>query len=269
MKKITLLIVSFLMISCNTVSTYYQIYKTKSETVKTLDNNISFFEDNNCKIEYNLWANYGNAGFTFYNKTNENIYLLLDESFYVINDKAYDYFQNRIFTNSNLVSSLSAKTVATSKIGVLSTGFSTSKVITNSSSSAIAVTEAKIIVIPPKALKSISEFDINQTIYRDCDMLRFPSSKQTSSKTFSEATTPLKFYNSITYKIGNNDTKIKVKNDFYVSEISNYSENEIFQLEKNIYCNKWDGTRSWVLKNMSTNQFYIKYIKYEGASQKY
>lgn len=81
---------------------FHQIYDAQSDTVKFSESNtVMTYEDPNCRIEYNLWSENGNAGFTFYNKSDEVIHLLLNQSFYVLNGMAYDYFQDRIFTNGS------------------------------------------------------------------------------------------------------------------------------------------------------------------------
>ena len=266
MKKITTLLLLCLFVSCNTVSTYYQVYKTKSETVKPTGNSI-VFEDANCKISYNLWANAGNAGFNFFNKTNETIYLLLDESFYVINDNAYDYYQNRIFSNSTNSTLVTTKTSGLSSFGRLSFSSYNSNSVASNSTKGVQTIEPKVVAIPSKTTKTVSEFTINQTLFRDCDLLRFPTSKQTSSKSFSEQTSPIRFYNTITYKIG--DKINKVKNDFYVSEISNISEKDIFTNQKNEFCNQKGGGTINVFKDNTPDKFYITYTKTQNDSWKY
>ncbi|NNT71678.1 hypothetical protein HKT18_05550 [Flavobacterium sp. IMCC34852] len=266
MKKITSLLLLCLLASCNVVTTYYQIYETKSETVKASGNAI-VFEDNNCKISYNLWSESGNAGFNFHNKTSEVIYLQLDESFYVINDKAYDYYQNRIFINSSNTASKTTKTTGFSQLGWLAlSGYNSTTLATNSTSG-VEVIEVKSIAVPPKTSKTISEFNINQTVIRDCDLLRFPSSKQTSTKTFSEQSTPIRFYNSITYKLG--DKVNKVKNDFYVSQITNIASKDAVKLEKNAFCNQKNGGETSVFKDSSPAKFYVTYTKTQADTWKY
>lgn len=267
MKKITLFVLLCFLTSCKTTSTYYyQVYKTKSETVKPSGNTI-VFEDNNCKISYNLWAENGNAGFTFYNKTNEVIYLLLDESFYIINGSAYDYYQNRIFTNSNNTATKTSKTTGFSQLGWLSLSSYTSNTVATNSTSGVQIVEAKVVAIPSKSSKKVSEFNINQTIIRDCDLLRFPTSKQTSNKGFSEDSSPLKFYNIITYKLG--DKTNKVKNDFYVSEITNIADKDAFRQEKNTFCDQKGGGVTNVFINSAPDKFYLTYTKTQADTWKY
>ncbi|MFC4739032.1 hypothetical protein ACFO3U_03405 [Flavobacterium ponti] len=269
MKKISFFLFGLLLISCNTTKTYFQVYKTESQTVKKTNTNSIVFEDNNCTISYNLWQNNGNAGFSFFNKTDETIYLLLDESFYVINGNAYDYFQNRVFVSSNSSTSQQTSSVSYGKIGFLQISNYASKSLINNSTNGTEVFESKVVAVPPKASKSISEFIINETIFRDCNMLRFPSSKQTSSKSFTESASPLKFYNSICYKIGEKETKIKVKNDFYVSEITNLSENEIMTTQKDQFCDQRGANPVKVFKDNSPDKFYVQYIKSQMDTWKY
>lgn len=259
MRKITSLLLLSLLVSCKTVGTYYyQVYKTKSEAVKSADNAM-VFEDANCKISYNLWAENGNAGFSFYNKTNEVVYLQLDESFYVLNGKAFDYYQNRIFSNSSNTALKTTKTSGFSQIGWLALSAYTSNTLSTNSTSGIEVVEAKIIAIPPKTSKTVSEFNINQTLIRDCDLLRYPTSKQTSSKPYTEANSPFRFYNLISYKIG--DKKSTVKNDFYVSEIMNIADKDAYRQEKNTFCNQKGGSLLNVFKESGPDKFYISYTK--------
>lgn len=267
MKKITTLVLLCFLASCNTVSTYYQVYKTKSETVKPTGNSIAF-DDSNCRVTYNLWSENGNPGFTFYNKTNEVIYIQLDESFYVINDKAYDYYQNRIYTNSSNSALVTTKSSGFSAFGKLSLLSSyASNTIASNSSNGVETIEAKVVAIPPKTNKNISEFNVNKTIIRDCDLLRFPTSKQTSSKAFSEDTSPLRFYNIITYKLG--DKINKVKNDFYVSEVTNIAENDAFKEEKNAFCNQKGGGITNVFMYSGPDKFYLTYTKKQTDTWKY
>jgi hypothetical protein len=225
------------------------------------------FEDTNCKISYNLWSNKGNAGFSFFNKTNEVIFLQLDESFYVINGNAYDYYQNRIFLSSSNTATKTTKTSGYSQLGLLSLATYATNTVATNSTNGIETIEAKIIAIPPKTSKTVSEFDINQTLFRDCDLLRFPSSKQTSTKSFSDETTPLKFYNTISYKVG--DKVNKVKNDFYVSEISNFAEKDIINKQKKQFCNQKYGEIINVFKDNTPDKFYVTYIKLQTDSWKY
>src|SRR5690606_36493251 len=102
MKRLLFLIFGAVLMSSCAGTQFYQIYDAQSDMVKFSDNSsVMTYEDSNCRINYNLWSENGNAGFTFYNKSDEVIHLLLDQSFYVLNGMAHDYYQDRIFSNGN------------------------------------------------------------------------------------------------------------------------------------------------------------------------
>jgi hypothetical protein len=85
--------ISILFSSCVTTS-FYQVYKTAhSDKIKLEESNL-VYEDDNCKVFYNLWTEGGDIGFKFYNKSDKNIYLNLEESFFVFNGYANNYFKN-------------------------------------------------------------------------------------------------------------------------------------------------------------------------------
>lgn len=266
MKKLFLLLSFVLLCSCNTVKTYYQVYKTESKTVIPNGNSIAF-EDANCIISYNLWAENGNAGFSFYNKTDEVAYLLLDQSFYVINGNAYDYYQNRVFISSSNSTTVTSKSSGVTLLGRLSFNSISSNTVALNHSNGVETHEAKVIAIPPKSTKTVSEFNINQTIFRDCDLLRFPTTKEDSNKSFNQENSPLKFYNSISYKIG--EKVNKVKNDFYVSNIKNIASKDAFKQEKNTFCNQKGGGTVSVFKDSAPNKFYLIYTKTQIDTWKY
>lgn len=108
---------------------FYQVYKVFPDSDIELKSNFLVYEDGNCKVSYNLWSKNGNIGFNYYNKTDNDIYLNLDKSFFIINGLSYQYYQNRTFTSSTSYglstneSSLAAKQVT----GLNNTGFSTSQ----------------------------------------------------------------------------------------------------------------------------------------------
>lgn len=102
MKALLISSVLFTAILSSCVSnSYYQVYKV-SPIGKTMKSDSSLvYEDNNCKISYNLWKDGGDMSFYFHNKTEDNIYLDLGESFFVLNGISYDYFKDRTFASTS------------------------------------------------------------------------------------------------------------------------------------------------------------------------
>ena len=251
-------------ISCGT--NFYQVYQTQSESVKTKTGNVLSYENEHCRVDYDLWAENGNIGFTLYNKTNETIRLQLDESFYVMNGVAYDYFQNRTFiSGNNSVVSKSAG-VGFGRYGVINTFSST---IVDSKTNGVEITESKIISIPPKTAKRISEYDIIRSLYRDCDLLRFPSARKVRTKSFTVDNSPLKFYNAISYTVGSNEVHQKITNDFYVTGITNYPEKELLKSVRLEFCGEKDPIARKVLTGAAADKFYLKYQKKESDNRKH
>ena len=288
MKRFLFLIAVCTLLSSCAPTTYFQMYHTQPVTDITIRDNCMVYEDENCEILYNFWKEYGEIGFVFYNKTTENIYLHLDECFYIENGGAYDYYRNRVYTNSksyvtstqltNINSSYLTKSNATAnanyyQIGAYGTGnaygnqttykngyiYGSTGTITNTTSNSVSIAEKRIICIPPRTSKIITEFEIKNSIYRSCDIYRNPGRKDPHSVTFSKNNSPLIFGNRIAYSIGNGEELIRVENEFYVSKISNYSSQDITKLEKVEECGRKKDKEVRVFKESGPNQFYIQY----------
>jgi len=257
-----------LLSSCATTS-FYQVYNVKpnQETITKTDN--LFFEDENCKISYNLWANGGNIGFDIYNKTDEKIYVNLNESNFILNGFAYDYYKNRTFTTSESKSASASKTstgsVAVTGINVYN-NIQTNQVKSSSSANisssvgyAVTIKEDSIICVPAKTTKRISEYSINNTLIRNCDLFKYPSRKTIKTKSYSIEQSPIVFSNIITYEI--KGERVKVENEFYVSEIVNYPSTEFFEYKYDEYCGQKSMSKTKYYKFYDTDKFYIKYSK--------
>lgn len=262
----TLVIV--LMSSC--AETFYQVYKAVPSNNIQKSNGTLVYEDDNCSIIYSLWAEYGSMSFRFYNKTDENIFLNLGESFFIQNGLAYDYFQNRTYTNTTTTEALATESGTASKsvtgLNYLNL-FQTNRL---SSSSAVGVASSKgysigtfeeeVICIPAKSSKIISEFSINEILYRDCNLLRYPSNKkQIRTIKFTSEDSPLKFSNRLVYFVGKEGNPIKLENLFFITEITNYPEDEISEYKNEEFCGEKGDISIRSFKEISPDKFYIKY----------
>lgn len=143
-----------------------------------------------------------------------------------------------------------------------------------SSSSSLEVTEQPIIAIPPRSSKIIAEYSISDKLFVDCDLVRYPSDK--TSMSFSVETSPLVFENYITYNFGEDTEDVVVRNEFYISSVTNYTEPEIFEYveRENKPCQNVtdDDTKKYqtkypvkvydsVLKINANSSFYLTYKK--------
>src|SRR5690349_13929936 len=180
-----LLISVSLFTSCTPIrQTYYQVYKTENTSKLIKKESLLIFEDDNCKISYDLWKKGGDIGFNFYNKTEKNIYLNLDECFFILNGVANNYFRNREFTystSSGATSSRSTKATksvtGTNYLNLIQTNLvSATNSIGLMTSAGFATTfhEERVICIPPKSSKDIQEYVVTQALYRDCELFKYP-----------------------------------------------------------------------------------------------
>lgn len=284
MKKLIVLC-SVLLTSCS-IPIFYQVYKTTPCENEKVENSGYVYEDANCMVFYDFWEKGGDIGFRLYNKTNENIYLNLEECFFVRNGIARDYYLNRSWGNSSSVG------VSTSTSFSYSNSYSSSKsetrydysdlLKTNSSSTSnstqnslsagsmnvsgrsVTYQEKNVICIPPQTSKRIQEYAINKTLYRFCELILYPGKKQIDTLRFTLFDSPIVFGNRIAYMVGNSDSLIRFENNFYVSEISNYPENEVIGYELDSFCKDdyfSNGEYIYVFKHESPLFFYHKYNK--------
>ena len=150
-----------------------------------LKENLLVYEDENCKVSYNLWNEGGNIGFQFFNKKDKNIYLNLEESFFILNGVSYNYYRNRVFTNSTRSGTLASRgrTASKSVTGINYLDLLQTNTITatntvelmSSSGFSVSFNEEKICCIPSKTSKIISEYNINEKLFSDCSLFKYPS----------------------------------------------------------------------------------------------
>lgn len=284
MKKLIILS-SVLLTSCVS-STFYQVYQTNSYGNETIEATGYVYEDANCKLYYDFWGISGDIGFFLYNISDENIYVNLAECFYVCNGAAYDYYLNReygkntsvttsspsskteydnIIALSNLTNSIITAIAASQGVPIntsnnyISTNYSQN---TSVSQKSITYHEKNIICIPPKSYKRISEYSINDVIYRYCDLLLYPNKKQIDTLTFTLLNSPIVFGNRIAYTKGNSDSLIRFENNFFVSAICNYPESEIKKYEIDTFCgeSQFGSEYKAVITIQSPLMFYNTYM---------
>jgi len=218
------------LISCETtyqsttyqVTTYYQIYQIKpiSEDIKVYENTM-VYEDDNCTIMYDFWGEYGNIGFTIYNKNSEELYLHLDKCFYINNGAAYDYYKY----NDMMV-------------------------------------ERKTICVPSKSIKRIEEAEsttINIVLYQNCDLNYKGFVKVNNSVSFNQYDSPYVFSNKLAYSTGDSEEIHRIKNEFYVSKITNFSSDDITTYVDIFDCVSRERKSISVIKEEGPDKFYIKY----------
>jgi len=220
----------------------YQVFQMKSETVQSHADNLKY-NNEDCSVIYNLWGANGNPGFTIYNHTDENIYIDLNQTHFIRNGVAYDYFLNREYQtgHSNTIGVSTSKSMqgtfynygafVNPHIGDApsyqkSASVSASNAVTNSKS--ITYKEKDIICIPPKSSKSFFEYIITDKAYFDCDLVRQPKDMHMKKLQFVEENTPLMFSNVIAYQKDGDSAYNYIENKFYVESIEVLKTKDMF-----------------------------------------
>lgn len=103
-KYFLLLIVSLLFTSCKS---YIQIYDVDSTSAKT-SNEQFVFENEDCKLTYNFWEEWGNASMVFTNKTDKNLFVSLSQSSYIFNGFSSSFYKG--VDDHVIISKLTSKT---------------------------------------------------------------------------------------------------------------------------------------------------------------
>ena len=272
MKKL-LLLTPLMLVSCNSI--YYQVHQVKPENSMTIRDNALVYEDENCIASYNFWNEEGgDVGFMLYNKSDVNIYVNLEECFFVFNGIAYDYYKNRTFTSSRQVaaSSSASKSFAAAITSVpeyqfkknpdmvqAAAGVTSTTGVVSSSGVSVSYEEEKVICVPPRSTKRIAEYVVNKTLIRDCDLYRHPNKSQIKSLTFSKESSPFVFENRVVYWAGSNDGPIRFDNKFYIAEITNYPEKEIVEWRYDSFCGQRSQQTKLYFKAVYPDRFFIKY----------
>ena len=217
--------------------TCYQVFSTKPTTENIVVKEESMlYSDDVCAISYNFWQNGGNPGFLVFNKTNEKLYINLKESFFTLNGIAYDYYEKGSSFSAYSHTRTKAKTKSSSDIerkafAIIKVGQISSNIKSDSYSEMHIVgsqtANIDIVCIPPHSAKPIAKFAIAS----------YPIHKKTKEVKYSDADTPIKFANYISYYTESNKEKpTLVKNEFYVDKTSgtlyamkkSYKPNEFF-----------------------------------------
>lgn len=252
---------------------FYQVYSVEFDNELKLDKKLIVYEDTNCVISYNLWDDRGNPGFTFFNRTDSIIILKLDHSFFIKNQKAYPYYLQRTYTKSN---SIEKSKSSSSKGSVSLTGVNyydyiqTNRIDIEKNEGVkmvrgneLSYNEFNYVIIPPKASREIYEYKISSSLYRDCDLFKYPKRKQVNIIKFDSIDTPLYFRNHIEYKAYATGIVHIVDNEFWVQSVTNLPEKGVILMRKDAFCGQSSKDKKKYFKSYGPNQFYIKYTKKE------
>ena len=247
MKSLNLALLAFSaagLMSCTTL--YYQVAQTKplnqSVIKSTNDDSGYFYEDQNCLIEYDFWAEKGDAGFTVQNKTDQILYILKDKTFFIKNGVSHTYYEGHIWVDASSTNTMKA----------VQTQTQTQRV------------EQPILAIAPHARAHVGVFVIDSHVIVDCDLARKPQKNKPVTIGFSEENTPIIFGNIITYRVGDEGKEKMVENMFYTSRVTNYHKDDLITTEYRENCANVSDMKKVpvpVIRFAPSNGYYIKYMK--------
>ena len=252
--------------SCN--PNFFQVYEVKSNALKQSDNSL-VYENEDLKVMYNLWSEGGSMNFIVQNKTNRDLFLDMGQSFFIFNGEAFDYFQNREYTNT-----VTTTTSASYSLSLFSStaGFwpntylvpntqSLMAKVMKGSSKAVTTKEKEIVCIPANSFKTINGQTVYQQYLRMCNnKVDYPSHSAVVA-TFSESSSPIKFRNRISYSFDENGSDLRqIENDFYLSCITNYSKwDAVESVKEKEGCSKIVSKKTYYFKIGGPNKFYKSY----------
>ncbi len=257
MKKIVLLLVLASLFSCK--DTYYQLYNITSKDVKNENNNYSF-ENKDLKIAYDFWANKGEYNMAITNKSDQDVFIDLSRSHFILNGQATTYFQNK-----TAIESISVETAQRHSFFNSNTNNSNKTSVSKKYST--TTTDEAIICIPHDSYKKLNGFKICSMPYIDCNYKRYPKSKETKQLHFNANNTPLLFRNIISYRLNNFEANVQtIENTFWIDGIINLPKQDFFIKEKPIPCkeSEIENKPLNLPKYISKNKFYIEYEGKKG-----
>lgn len=233
--------------------TYYQMYQTESDDVEETPKGL-ISENSDIKIVYNFWEDYGTSRFLVFNKTDEDIFIDMKGSHLVVNNIAKTYYQNRQFTT------FSSFTLGTSNFYTSDKDHKVSDVRVSDSESETYV-EKRVICIPANTGKGFKGLNIVNSLYRDCDIYRYPDRGTADRDTFRRENSPVYFRNIVSYGFEEDITSNykKIEDSFCVSEITNFPKKNFTKLIESEYCGDKSIELERVFTYDSPERFFIKY----------
>ena len=273
MKKLLLAFVIMPLLCACSSSTYYQLYKVDTNGLEQTTNQLNF-ENEHCTISYNLWAENGNLSFTMYNKTDQNIFIVMPQSFFIQNGIAYDYYTNAVHTSRQVTQVGKAATYANSYASILGNnamgvGKATTYAGSLTSENTTTTQELAMVCIPPKAAKYFKGFKLIEYAQKDCDDYDFNYPKKESSIiTYDKENSPWFYRNRIAYTLDGDISNCQyVENELWVSRLQNYNSKAMEELIKVTECETHYPNTKLIILNQAPNAFYNNYTTTYGANK--
>ena len=260
MKHLVLAMASSLFLSsCVSYSQYFQVCRTSFDPEMKRTGDAITFEDAHCIVTYNLWDKGGNIGFEFYNKTDQTIFLRMDESFLIVNGIAYDYFQGRTFEHSsNRGIAQGGLTTSSTPTAAGSSGTASGSANLRTFGHSVSYLEDRLIAIPSRTAKIISEYHVTDAALRNCDLPVYPDRRAPVTLLFTRKNSPLVFSNRLSYHTPA-ALPMQIENTFFVSEITNLGEAQAMEYASADDCTENRSYTRRIVKGAAPDKFFIPY----------
>ena len=244
----------------------YQVYEVRSHDL-TQEKNAMVFENEDCKVSYNLWGNGGSMAFIFENKTDRDIFIDMTQSFFIKNGAAFDYYADRTYEARSYAGISAGYSVSGYTrlynyfTGVYRAPAALSLKESAGLSNAVTVREPEYVCIPAKSHKIISVYEIAPSRIITCDKQKDYPNRTSVVNTYSEDNTPLRLNNRIAYSFEESNKSLKhIDNTFWVSSVQNFRDKWIFEEKKeNVGCYTDVRKKVKYFKVGGPNHFYITY----------
>lgn len=245
-------------VSCQ--STFYQVYEVDTDNLKQQENSL-VYENDDCKVLYNLWSNGGEVKFAVLNKTDKDIFINMGQSFFVKNGLTTDYYQIRTFTKQTFsqdtyIPGTTSAMRATSGIWGDNIYMERAK----ATSYSVTTNVAEIVCIPAKCYKLFNYCMVNPSWKKTCDRDKDFPIKNYLVDTYSKATSPMIFKNRIAYGFTKNEAANKhIDNTFWITTITNFSQKAATEkvTEQTECYGQKSTTEQRLFKIGAPNKFYI------------
>ncbi len=249
-------LLAFSIIALTSCSTTYQVFEVKSPDLQE-KNNYWAYENEDCIVSYDLWSESGRLVFCIINKTDRNIFIDKEQTFFIRNGEAEEYFRNSEYSSSlgyNVSQGQSTSTQSSSgylnsltnvDYNSFSNSASNSKfnyytMQTNENTASISMVqsvkekEKRYECIPPRAKKYFGQYSFAPVVMLDCDNVSKKNSENpVPFLVYSQESSPITIVNRIAYSFNENGSDLKhFENLFWVSSITNYSESRFFKNER-------------------------------------
>lgn len=268
MKKLVFISLLTVLGLTSCVTNYYQVYEVKSSNLVQKENSL-VYENNDCKILYNLWSEKGSLQFIFENKTDKDLFLDMNQTFFIKNKAAYNYYNNRTYQTQSFASidhGYSTGNIFWSNGNFWPSQYILKIGVNNKASiglaTGISTKESEYVCIPANSFKVFNYFNINPEFIITCDKDKDFPKKQYTLNTFNEQDSPLTFRNRISYSFDKNGSSLQqVENSFWLYSVKNYSYKDALEKVKVRRGCSSIIENEYYFKIGGPNQFYKTYRK--------